>query len=191
MTRAAQPPTLQRGMARDDVSGPDAPAQSARGTTLADISRAIVGLYKDCYGKGPTKARTVFDDDVIVCVLEGGFQRGERTLVEAGRGDAVSEQREAFQDVLRERFIGTIEELTGRKVRSFLSGVDLETEVSAELFVLEPGPELGDERKAMRAWAQQTQRKARELREEQAALREEQARLRRGSSETTPPPEDG
>jgi hypothetical protein len=99
--------------------------------------------------------------------------RAERTLRDAGRGDAVSDQREALQEVLRTRFVGTIEEITGRKVTTFISGVDLETEMNAELFVLEPDGELetGDERKAISAWAEQTRRQARVLREESEAGR--------------------
>jgi uncharacterized protein YbcI len=139
----------------------------------------MVGLYKECYGKGPTKARTMYSEDLIVCILEGGFQQGERTLRDHGRADAVQSQREAFQEVLRERFIGMIETLTGRKVRSFISGVDTAAEAAAEVFVLEPDPSLGDEHQAVQAWAEQTVRRTRELREEQVALRAEQAQARR------------
>ena len=122
------------------------------------------------------------DEDMLVCVLEGGFQAGERTLRDAGRSEIVTENREAFQQVLRERFVSTVEELTGRKVRAFVSGVDTETEVSTELFLFEPAVELGDEHEAVHAWADQTKRRTRELREEQVALREEHARLRRSPS---------
>jgi uncharacterized protein YbcI len=152
------------------------------GEILADISRSMVHLYKECYGKGPTKARTYMSGDLVVCLLEGGFAKAERTLRDAGRGDAVSDQREALQDVLRQRFVGTIEELTGRKVNTFISGVDLQTEMNAELFVLEPD-ELGtgDQHEALGAWAEQTRRQARVLRDEQASLRRDQAGLREGS----------
>ena len=160
----------------------DAVPREPSGRLLAEVSNAIVVIYKDCYGKGPTKARTIVDEDMLVCVLEGGFQAGERTLRDAGRSEIVTENREAFQQVLRERFVSTVEELTGRKVRAFVSGVDTETEVSTELFLFEPAVELGDEHEAVHAWADQTKRRTRELREEQVALREEHARLRRSPS---------
>jgi uncharacterized protein YbcI len=177
------------------VTAGDAPTQeressAPHGSVLAEISNAMVALHKECYGKGPTKARTTFNDNLIVCLLEGGFQRGERTLRDHGRGDAVQGQREAFQEVLRGRFVGTIERLTGRAVKAFISGVDLDSEMSAEVFVLEPMPELGDDREAVHAWAAQTQRRARELNEEQVALREEQARLTRRSGEPREAAED-
>jgi uncharacterized protein YbcI len=141
------------------------------GEILADISRALVHLYKECYGKGPTKARTYISGDLIVCLLEGGFVRAERTLRDAGRGDAVSDQREVLQEVLRARFVETMERLTGRKVSTFISGVDLETETNAELFVLEPLEfDTGDEHEALDAWAEQARRQARALRAERASL---------------------
>jgi uncharacterized protein YbcI len=161
------------------LPGGDVTIQSGSGELLADISRAMVHLYKECYGKGPTKARTYSSGDLIVCLLEGGFARAERTLRDAGRGDAVSDQREALQEVLRTRFVETIEELTGRKVTTFISGVDLQTETNAELFVLEPSEfDTGDEHEAIDAWAEQTRRQARALRGEQVSLREEHAGLR-------------
>jgi uncharacterized protein YbcI len=153
------------------LAGGDTTIHDASGEILADISRALVHLYKESYGKGPTKARTYISGDLIVCLLEGGFVRAERTLRDAGRGDAVSDQREALQEVLRARFVGTIEELTGRKVSTFISGVDLETEMNAELFVLEPpGFDTGDEHEALGAWAEQTRRHARALRGERTSL---------------------
>jgi uncharacterized protein YbcI len=151
------------------LAGDDLTTQTGTGELLAGISRALVRLYKDYYGKGPTKARTYVSGDLVVCLLEGGFVRAEQTLRDAGRGVAVSDQREALQEVLRTRFVDTVEEITGRKVSTFISGVDLESETNAELFVLEP-PEFdtGDEHEALGAQAEQARPQARILRGEQA-----------------------
>jgi uncharacterized protein YbcI len=111
---------------------------SGSGELTAEISRSMVLLYKDLYGKGPTKARTYLTGDLLVCLLEGGLLAGERTLRDAGRGDAVVIQRETVQEVLRDRFVQTIEQLTGREVVTFISGADLQSETNAELFVLKP-----------------------------------------------------
>jgi hypothetical protein len=35
-------------------------------------------------------------------------------------------------------FVGIVEQITGRKVRAFVSGVDTKRDVSSELFYLEP-----------------------------------------------------
>jgi uncharacterized protein YbcI len=98
----------------------------------------MVQLHKEYFGKGPTKARTYITEELVVCVLEGGFTKGERTLVAHGKEDAIVHQREAVQEVVRERFIEIVEELLARNVASFISGVDAVTQTSAEVFVLEP-----------------------------------------------------
>ena len=132
----------------------------------------MVQLYKDLYGKGPTKARTYLTGDLVVCLLEGGLLAGERTLRDAGRGNAVVVQREAVQEVLRDRFVQTIEELTGRKVATFISGADLQSETNAELFVLKPDEHGRDERDVVKAWDPETRRRARDLGGRSALLRE-------------------
>jgi uncharacterized protein YbcI len=116
---------------------PHAQAVTSAGELLAEISRSMVQLYKELYGKGPTKARTYITDDLVVCVLEGGFHRGERALLEHGQDETVVTQREAVQETMRDRFVELIERLVDRKVVSFISGVDAATETSADLFVLE------------------------------------------------------
>ena len=147
------------------------PATGCSGEQLGDISRAFVQVYKDCYGKGPTDARTYLAGDLVVCLLQGGFLRGEKTLRDAGRGEAVSDTREAVQAVMRQRLIDTIEDVTDRKVITFISGVDVQTETNAELFVLEPLElETRGERQAIGVWAEQTRPQSRALREDQIGL---------------------
>lgn len=110
-----------------------------RGPLLAEISRRVVQLHKDSYGRGPTMARTSWDNDVITVVLRGALTRDERTLRDAGRGDAVIGYRMQFQEAVRGRFKGEIERLTGRPVIGFISGVQVEDpEMAVEVFVLEP-----------------------------------------------------
>jgi uncharacterized protein YbcI len=40
---------------------------------------------------------------------------------------------------MEDRFVTTVEEITGRKVRAFLSQVSLDPDIAAEVFVLEHG----------------------------------------------------
>jgi uncharacterized protein YbcI len=149
------------------------------GEALAEVSRRLVQLHKECYGRGPTKARSFLSEGVLVCLLDGGFMQMERTLREHGRGDLVTEAREAMQGVLRERFVSEIERIMGRRVTAFLSASDDQSEISAEVFVLEtPSLELGSEEKAVHSWGQQTRRQSRSLRDEQRSLRDENTRLR-------------
>ena len=97
-----------------------------------------MGLHKELYGKGPTRARVYYQDDVILVVMRGGFTPVERTLHRAGRDAAVAAQRAEFQEAVKVQFSAAVEELVGRRVIAFMSGSTQEPEMSAEIFVLEP-----------------------------------------------------
>jgi len=114
--------------------------QDHRGPLLAAISNTIVGLHKRYYGKGPTKARSYFIDDILVCVLRGGLTRAELTLAANGRAEAVARQRREVQEAVREEFTGAIEDLVGRRVVAFMSTVHTDPDLEIEIFVLEPEP---------------------------------------------------
>jgi uncharacterized protein YbcI len=108
-----------------------------RGAMLATISNTIVGLYKTFYGKGPTKARSYYLDDMVVCVLRGGLTRAELTLARSGRSDAVTRQRQEFQAAVRDEFVTAIEAIVGRPVTAFMSTTHIDPEVSVEIFMLD------------------------------------------------------
>jgi uncharacterized protein YbcI len=112
------------------------------GQLLEEISRRIVQLYKESYGRGPTKARTYWQGDVITVVVRGGFTPDERTLREAGRGEAVLEHRVQFHEAMRTRFKNEVEQLTGRSVIGVMGGVQVEEpEMAAQVFVLDVPPD--------------------------------------------------
>ena len=108
------------------------------GEARTAISDGIVGLLKDFYGRGPTQAKTYYLDDLVVCLLRGGFTKVEQTLLEGGRGTAVIQQRMEFQEVMRQRFEAVIERATGRKVIGFMSGNQQDPDIICEVFVLAP-----------------------------------------------------
>ena len=108
------------------------------GDVLTAISDGLVGLLKEFYGRGPTRAKSYYQDDLVVCVLRGGFTRVEETLLEGGRGSTVIEQRMEFQELMRERFEAVIENATGRQVIGFMSGNQQHPDMMCEVFVLAP-----------------------------------------------------
>src|SRR5512132_4060388 len=108
------------------------------GAVLSAISEGMVALLKDYYGVGPTQAKTYYHDDLVVCVLRGGFTRVEQTLLDGHRGRAVIEQRMAFQEVMRPRFEAVIQHATGRAVIGFMSGNQQNPDMICEVFVLSP-----------------------------------------------------
>jgi uncharacterized protein YbcI len=108
------------------------------GEVLTAISDGLVALLKEFYGRGPTRAKSYFEDDLVVCVLRGGFSRVEQTLLDGGRGAAVIQQRMEFQEVMRDRFTGVIEDATGRRVIGFMSGNQQHPDMMCEVFMLGP-----------------------------------------------------
>ena len=109
------------------------------GLLMVELSNAMVRLYKDVFGRGPTKARTSYaGPDLIVTTLENSLTRIERTMAEAGEHERLRDLRMHFQYMSEDAFVGTVEEITGRRVRSFVSGMDTKNDVASELFYLEP-----------------------------------------------------
>jgi uncharacterized protein YbcI len=119
-------------------------AQSKHGAVLTAISDGMVSLQKEFYGRGPTRAKAYFQDDLVVVIMRGGFTPVEQTLLEGGRGDSVIQQRMHFQELMRERFTGVVEAATERKVIAFMSGNQQDPDFMSEVFVLAP-TELIDE----------------------------------------------
>lgn len=112
---------------------------ASRGQLAAAISNAMVGIHSRHYGKGPTKAKTYLIDDTVVCVMQDVFTTVERTLIEAGKGDLVRDVRTTFQYSLRDEFMGSVAEITGRKPRAFMSQIDCDADMAVEFFLLENG----------------------------------------------------
>jgi uncharacterized protein YbcI len=118
-------------------NNPDQPAAlDASGDVRTAISDGIVALLKEYYGRGPERTKTYVSDDLVVCLLRGGFTRVEQTLFEGGHGEDVIRQRMAFQNVMRERFEHVVEQATGRSVIGFMSGNQQDPDMICEIFVL-------------------------------------------------------
>lgn len=106
----------------------------------AEISREMVRLYKEQFGRGPTKARTEFaGPDIVICTLEHSFTPAERRLAEMGEHQRLRDTRLYFQHASEKEFRETIERILGRRVRAFVSGLDTKVDVSCEVFHLESG----------------------------------------------------
>jgi uncharacterized protein YbcI len=114
----------------------DFPSVSASGDVRTAISDGLVALLKEYYGRGPERTKTYVSDDLVVCLLRGGFTRVEQTLLEGGHGDDVIRQRMVFQNVMRERFERVVEEATGRRVIGFMSGNQQDPDMICEIFIL-------------------------------------------------------
>jgi uncharacterized protein YbcI len=110
-----------------------------RGEMLAGISRSMVRIYKEQFGRGPTKARSNFaGPDILICSLQNTLSAAERKLAEMGEEQRLRDMRMFFQHATRERFCEAIEEATARPVVAFVSGIDVNEDISAEVFYLQP-----------------------------------------------------
>jgi uncharacterized protein YbcI len=98
----------------------------------------VVQLHANFYGRGPTRAKTHLNEGFALCILEDVFTTAERTLIAAGHPAQVQATRAAFQEAVEPQFIAVAETATGRKVRSFVSAVHIDTEVAVELWLFEP-----------------------------------------------------
>ena len=106
------------------------------GERMAGISNAIVGIFRESYGRGPTKAKTYAFDDYVLCVLEDILTTVERTLVENGEEALVREVRLRFQETEAKQFKDAVEELMGRPVVAYHSQITFDPAVGFEMFVL-------------------------------------------------------
>jgi uncharacterized protein YbcI len=120
------------------MDDPTRPAAPLAGEIRTAISEGVVALLKDFYGTGPTRTKTYVADDLVVCLLRGGFTKVEQTLLEGGHRQAVAAQRMDFQDVMRDRFVAVVENATGRRVVGFMSGNQQDPDMTCQVFVLAP-----------------------------------------------------
>jgi uncharacterized protein YbcI len=98
----------------------------------------MVRLYKEQFGRGPTKARSNFaGPDTLICTLEDTFTPAEQRLAEMGEHQRLRDTRLYFQHATETQFCEVIERVLERRVRAFISGMDTGHDVSAEVFYLE------------------------------------------------------
>lgn len=117
--------------------------QLSGGALNAALANELGKLVADFTGRGARRSRAFLHQDLVVCMLEDGATNAERNLVFAGKADLVRLQRDALQFAMAPQLIAAVERLTGRTVRSFLSGTDNEGTSSVEAFALEPEEPAG------------------------------------------------
>jgi uncharacterized protein YbcI len=114
---------------------------SKEGELLAEVSNAIVGIFVECYGRGPTKAKSYLFDDYLVTVLDDLLTTVEETLVTNGKEHLVREVRLTFQEAVANRFTDAVTKVMGRSVLTYHSQVTFHPARGFEIFVLEPEAE--------------------------------------------------
>ena len=108
------------------------------GSRLANVSNAVVQIFRECYGRGPTQAKSYQFDNYIVTVLEDIFTTVEETLVKNGEEELVRKVRLTFQEAVAHRFMEAVTEAMGRTVIGYHSQVVVDPPTGFEIFILEP-----------------------------------------------------
>jgi uncharacterized protein YbcI len=109
----------------------------SRGEAALAISNEIARLHREYYGRGAPSVRTYLNRNLVATVLDETHTPAERTLVRAGELEAVRQMRLAFQRAMKAPFVEIVERALDRKVRVFMSQVDVDEEIAVEIFLLE------------------------------------------------------
>src|SRR3954462_10369767 len=127
-------------MSTDERQAGEPPATSEKFSVQMQISNEMVRLYKEQFGRGPTKVRTNWaGPDTVLTVLEDTLTPAERNLVKMNEHQRLRDLRTFFQYASVKEFCEPIERLTGRKVRAFHSSIDTVADgMATEVFVLHP-----------------------------------------------------
>jgi len=104
----------------------------------AMISTSAVQLLHEYTGRGPTKAKTLINEDVVTVLLADTLTKGERKLVQNGRSERVIQLRHDYQQVMSGDLVAIVERQLDRKVIAFMSQNHIDPDLAVEVFVLEP-----------------------------------------------------
>jgi uncharacterized protein YbcI len=115
----------------------DGPSRDDQGRIAAAISTAVVHVFSEHTGRGPTKARTTIDGTTVVVILQDTMTTPERSLVEAGKHADVLQLRRSFQETMRDDLVAVVERLTASSVYAFMSANHIEPDTAAEIFLLD------------------------------------------------------
>lgn len=128
---------------RDGAVHHDGAEEADGRSPMLEIANAMVRLYKESFGRGPTKVRAQFaGPDALVVFLENSLTVAERNLATLGEHARLREARMLFQYSLEKEFREIVEHALGRRTVAFLSGIDTEHDVAVEVFTLEPAHSL-------------------------------------------------
>jgi uncharacterized protein YbcI len=123
---------------------PDRPTDGSSHDGLADpgrlaaaISTGVVRVFTEHTGRGPTKARTTLDADMVVVRLHNSLTKGERALVKAGKEAEVLHLRRTFQETMRQDLVAVVEGATCGTVQAYMSANHIAPDTAVEIFLMD------------------------------------------------------
>jgi uncharacterized protein YbcI len=130
----------------EETQGPEDPEGSAQrreppspAEVEDEISREILRIHEESYGKGASAAHTYVGNGYVVVVLDDPeLLPNERFLLENGKHDTVTQVRTHYQHAIQATFRAAVERATGRRVIGFASTTSFDDHpFVAEIFKLE------------------------------------------------------
>jgi uncharacterized protein YbcI len=103
----------------------------------AALARAVVRIYRDVVGRGPTKAQAFFRHDVVVIVMNEVLTPTERTLIANDAAESVLAMRRACRRIMQPDLEAAVEGLTGHKVEASLGDTNVENDTEVLVFTLD------------------------------------------------------
>ena len=103
-----------------------------------EINSGAVRILREYTGRGPTKARSVIDENSVTILFGDTLTAGERRLADSGKAESVLSMRHDFQMVMRDDLVKMVEDAIDRKVIAFMSANHIAPDMAVEVFVLEP-----------------------------------------------------
>ncbi|HVW45767.1 MAG TPA: Na-translocating system protein MpsC family protein [Solirubrobacterales bacterium] len=107
------------------------------GELNAAITREVIRIQNASLGRGPKKAFSFYNGNVVMTVLLDVMTRAEQRLAADGEGDAVLSMRRLYQRSMADDLKASVEAITGRKVVAFMSDNHLDPDMAIEVFVLD------------------------------------------------------
>jgi uncharacterized protein YbcI len=108
-----------------------------QGQLEAEISKEIIRFEKEVLGRGPTEVRTRIFEDIVFVRLKGVLTPAEHTLGKLEEGSTLlKELRFRLIQVSRPVLESTLQKLTGLRVQSLYTDVNLDTGERIIVFVL-------------------------------------------------------
>jgi uncharacterized protein YbcI len=111
------------------------PAATSKSAAISNLTVRLLNQYT---GRGPTKARTFFNEDMVTVVLRDTLTKSEISLVECDQSEMVLATRRTFQDAMTDDLTAGIERILQRKVLAFLSANHIDPDIGVETFILAP-----------------------------------------------------
>jgi uncharacterized protein YbcI len=107
------------------------------GVLNAEIARAVVRTYREFRGRGPTKARALYRDNIVVVVLQDVMTASERSLATHGWAREGLASRRQLHALMCPALTAAVEELTGSNVLAVMGDSHQYPDMSVEVFILD------------------------------------------------------